>query len=55
MLIIQESEDELQRAIFKLSKITEEYCLKISASKTKVMAFLGKYQIRSKIVIKMIL
>jgi hypothetical protein len=34
MVIIQESVDELQRAIFKLNKITEEYCLKISASKT---------------------
>jgi hypothetical protein len=52
MAIIQESEDELQRAIFKLNKITEEYCWKISVSKTKIMAFLGKYQIRSKIVIK---
>jgi hypothetical protein len=52
MVIIQESEDELQRAIFKLNKITEEYCLKISASKTKIMAFLKKYQISSKIVIK---
>jgi hypothetical protein len=48
MAIIQESEDELQRAIFKLNKITEEYCLKISASKTKIMAFLGKYKIIQK-------
>jgi hypothetical protein len=45
MVIIQEREDEQQRAIFKLSKLTEEYCLKISASKTKITAFLGKYQI----------
>jgi hypothetical protein len=27
MVIIQESEDELQRAIFKLNKITEDICL----------------------------
>jgi hypothetical protein len=52
MVIIQESEYELQRDIFKLNKITEEYYLKISTSKTKIMAFLGKYQITSKIVIK---
>jgi hypothetical protein len=52
MVIIQESEDELQRAIFKLNKIIEEYCLKISASKTKIMALSGKYQIKSQIVIK---
>jgi hypothetical protein len=46
MVIIQESEDESQRAVFKLNKVIEEYWLKISASKTKIMAFLGKYQIR---------
>jgi hypothetical protein len=51
-VIIQESEDELQRAILKLNKTNEEYCLKISASKTKIMALSGKYQIRSQIVIK---
>jgi hypothetical protein len=51
-VIIQENEDELRRAIFKINKINEEYCLKIPASKTKIMAFLGKYQIISKIVIK---
>jgi hypothetical protein len=42
MVRIQESEDALRRAIFKFNKINEEYCLKISASKTKIMAFLGK-------------
>jgi hypothetical protein len=46
MIIVQESKDELQRDIFELNEITEEYCLKISASNTNIMAFLGKYQIK---------
>lgn len=50
-VIIQDSEDKLQKSIYVLNKITKEYNFKIAAQKTKTMAFKGKYPIRTKIVI----
>jgi hypothetical protein len=41
----------LQRAIYELNKIADNYNLKISVTKTKTMAFKGKHLIRTKIVI----
>ena len=51
IIIIQDGEDKLQRSIHIFSQMTREYNLKISSSKTKIMAFRGKHLIRSKIVI----
>ena len=50
-IIIQESEDKLQLAVHRLNQICPEYNLKISLHKTKVMAFQGKYPVRSKIIV----
>jgi len=50
-VIIYYSEDKMQRAIFKLNKIADNYNLKISVTKTKTTAFKGKHPIRTKIVL----
>lgn len=49
--IIAEGEDILQKATYELQWIMAEYNLEISDTKTKVMAFQGRYPIRSKIVV----
>lgn len=51
LVIIQNSEAALQRSIFKLNETCEQYNMKISLIKTKVMAFIGKEPIRTKIII----
>jgi hypothetical protein len=51
-IIIQESEDELQRSIFYLNNICKSYNSKISINKTKTMAFKGKYPVKTKIIIE---
>lgn len=50
-VIIANNENNLQKAVHELQKIVETYNLKISTSKTKVMAFKGINPVRSKIVI----
>jgi flagellin-specific chaperone FliS len=50
-VIMSDSEDNLQTAIYKLNKIITEYGLTISTDKSKVMSFKGKDPTRSKIVI----
>lgn len=45
------SEDDLQRAAYKLNKAMAEYNLQISTTKSKVIAFKGKAPLRCKIVI----
>lgn len=50
-VILSTSEEELQRATYKLQQIFRNYNLEISTQKSKVMAFEGKYPIRSKIVL----
>jgi hypothetical protein len=49
-IIIQESEDELQRSIFYVNNICKSFNLKIPINKTKTMAFKGKCPVRTKIV-----
>ena len=41
VLIQEENEDELQRAMFQLQEVVREYSLTISVRKTKIMAFKG--------------
>ena len=50
-VIIQESEDKLQMAIHKLQSVSKDFNMVISGQKSKVMAFQGKWPLRSKIVI----
>ena len=49
--IIQQTENELQRSVYKLNEIAGEYNMKISLKKSKIMAHHGKFPTRSKIVI----
>lgn len=51
LVIIQGNEDNLQTAIYRLQEIAKIYKLVISVPKTKVMAFQGRFPIRSKIVV----
>lgn len=44
------SEDELQKSIHKLERTATEYNMKMSAAKTKTMAFKGREPVRSKII-----
>lgn len=50
-VIISNSENTLQRALFELKKIIEVYNFEISTDKTESMAFQGPTQIRCKFVI----
>lgn len=49
--ILQDDEDKLQKSIHNLNTICKSYNLRLSRTKTKVMAWQGKYPIRAKIVI----
>lgn len=51
-IVIAHDEDSLQKALFKLSYVSKDYNLKISTTKTKVLALKGKLPIRNKIVIE---
>lgn len=51
VVLIQETEDDLQRSIHHLHQICQNYNIEISKEKTKVMANWGKIPIRSKIVV----
>ena len=48
-IILADSEQDLQRAVFQLKEVTKHFNLEVSTQKSKVMAFKGKYPIRSKI------
>ena len=50
-VIITNTEDNLQKAAYKLNQIITEYSLTISVQKTKSMAFKGRDPVRNKIVI----
>jgi predicted DNA-binding protein YlxM (UPF0122 family) len=50
-VVLADSEDNLQRAVYKLSNIANKYNLKMSAKKTKVLAFVGMNSLRAKIMI----
>jgi hypothetical protein len=42
IVILEENEDNLQKSMNKLRKLSNIYSFKISTTKTKVMAFRGK-------------
>jgi len=48
-VIIQNSEDRLQKSVYILNQVSEDYNLKISTDKTKIVAFKGIHLIFSKI------
>jgi len=48
-VIIQDSEDKLQKSVYILNQMRKDHNLKISMGKTKIMAFKGKHSVRSKI------
>ena len=48
-VIIQDSEDKLQKFAYILNQMSKDYNLKISTDKTKIMAFKGKHLVRSNI------
>ena len=50
--MLAESENDLQENVTKLTSLLEAFNMKVSISKTKVMAMKGKYKRRGKIVIK---
>jgi UDP-N-acetylglucosamine 2-epimerase len=50
--VIARTEDELQKAVYELQKITQDYNLNISANKQKTMAFMGTQHTKLKIIIK---
>ena len=50
-VIVSNSDDILQRALFELQKIMEQYNLEISTNKTESMAFCGSSQVRCKLVV----
>jgi len=51
-VIIQDTEDNLQKAVHKLDQLITEYGLTISVEKTKSLAFKGRDPVRTKIVIR---
>jgi len=48
-VIIQDSEDKLQKSVYILNQMSKDHNLKISTDKTKIMAFKGKRLVFSKI------
>ena len=48
-VVIQDSEDKLQKSVYILNQMSKDYNLKISTDKTKIMAFKGKHLVCSKI------
>ena len=48
-VIIQDSEDKLQKSVYILNQMIKYYNLKISMDKTKIMALRGKHLLHSKI------
>jgi len=48
-VVIQDSEDKLQKSVYILNQMSKDYNLKISTDKAKVMAFKEKFLVRSKI------
>jgi len=48
-VIIQDSEDKLQKSVYILNQTSKDYNFKISMEKTKIMALKGKRLVRPKI------
>ena len=38
-VIIQDSEDKLQKSVYTLNRMSKDYNLRVSTDKTKIMAF----------------
>ena len=51
-VIMQDSEDKLQKSVYILNQMSKDYILKISTDKTKIITFKGKHVVRSKIEIE---
>ena len=49
-VIISNTDDNFQRAVFTLNQIITELCLTVSVQKTKLMTFSGRVPFKSKIV-----
>ena len=49
VILLADSEDGLQRSVYQMQCISETYNLEISVTKTKIMAFVGKNHLRTKI------
>lgn len=52
MLIVQDTEDDLQRSVYELCKLCKDYNFKLSWNKNRIIAFCGKHPVCSKIVIE---
>jgi hypothetical protein len=50
-LIVADTEDNLQRAVYLLYSISKEYNLEIATGKTKVFGFVGTDHLKAKIII----
>jgi transcription initiation factor TFIIIB Brf1 subunit/transcription initiation factor TFIIB len=50
-VIIADTEDNLQKAAHKLNRLITKYGLTTSVQKTKLIAFKGRYPVRTKTVI----
>jgi hypothetical protein len=50
-LIIDDTEDNFQKAVYLLYSISKEYNLEIATGKTKVFGFVGTAHLRAKIII----
>jgi len=48
-VIIQDSEDKLQKSVYILNQMSKDHNLKISTDETKIMAFKGKHLALSKL------
>jgi len=48
-VIIQYSEDKLQKSVYVLNQMSKDYNLKIPKDKPKIMSFKGKHLVCSKI------
>ena len=51
-VLIQEIEDELEYSLHHLNNICKQYDIQVSKEKTKIVAFLGKFLVRTKIVLE---
>jgi hypothetical protein len=48
-IVMADSEENLQGAVFSFSNIAKEYNLRLSTNKTKVFGFKGEEHLRAKI------
>jgi hypothetical protein len=51
VILVQNSEDKLQRSVFHLNQMCTSYSFRISVNETKVMVSIGKNTVKSMIII----